>query len=123
MTSHQALNLPKEFHLDLPSPSVLGNQSVTINLPSAYRLVSLSPTVASNSQRRQTQHYLVVGGQRVAPTDTVMRSIDLTKYVYDIHLRPGVTKIEVWMTASMGEGERQVTRSERVVIFANLLRA
>ncbi|KAK2741046.1 hypothetical protein FQN57_005783 [Myotisia sp. PD_48] len=122
INTHPALNLQHNLQLDIPASPIVPQQPITINLPSEFHLITVCPTVKSNSHRRQAQHYVTVGDQKIAPTGTLMRSIELTKYVYDVQLRTGITKIQISMLAAKEEDRGKYSICEQITVFANLLR-
>ncbi|PGH18514.1 hypothetical protein AJ80_04484 [Polytolypa hystricis UAMH7299] len=129
ISSHPLLNLRQNLRIDIPPSPSSTQQSMAINLPSACRIISISPNVVASSLQRQTQLSVSVAGQKLSPTTVPLRPVNAAGPTYEVPLRAGVTRIDVEMIARPARGIPKISPNqggevdyERVTIFANLLK-
>jgi hypothetical protein len=120
--THPSLSLQPDFCLDIPPSSLLSQQNITIHLPPSHNILTVRPRLAPSTSQRQIKIVALMGMQRLHSSG------DATTLSYDIHLHPGMTKVDLEAIAGPARG---VPKSgppgsdvdyERVTLFFNLLR-
>ncbi|CAG8901899.1 unnamed protein product [Penicillium egyptiacum] len=120
--THASLSLESDFCLDIPASSLISQQNITVHLPPSYNILTVRPRLAASTSQRQVKIVTLMGMQRLHS------SSDGTALSYDIHLHPGMTKVDLEAIAGPARG---VPKSgppgsdvdyERVTLFFNLLR-
>lgn len=120
--THASLSLQPDFCLDIPPSSLVSQQNITVHLPPSHSILTVRLHLAASTSQRQVKIVTLVGMQRLHPSG------DGTTLSYDIHLHPGMTKVDLEAIAAPARG---VPKSgppgsdvdyERVTLFFNLLR-
>lgn len=117
------VNTEQNFRLVITPSSTASQQTFTINLPSSYDFIAITPNVVAGTLQRQVRLVAFLGMQRLQSS-----SSNLLSPTYDIKLNVGVTKVDLEAIAAPARG---VPKSgdpcldidyERVTIFFNLMR-
>ncbi|KAJ5504689.1 Bromodomain [Penicillium fimorum] len=120
--THPSLSLQPDFCLDIPPSSLVSQQNITIHLPPSHNILTVRPRLAPSTSQRQVKIVALMGTQRLHSSG------DAITLSYDIHLHPGMTKVDLEAIAGPARG---VPKSgppgsdvdyERVTLFLNLLR-
>ncbi|KAJ5205624.1 Bromodomain [Penicillium cf. griseofulvum] len=120
--THPSLSLQPDFCLDIPPSSLVSQQNITIHLPPSHNILTVRPRLAPSTSQRQVKIVALMGVQRLHSSG------DASTLSYDIHLHPGMTKVDLEAIAGPARG---VPKSgppgsdvdyERVTLFFNLLR-
>ncbi|KAJ5202411.1 Bromodomain [Penicillium cf. viridicatum] len=120
--THASLSLQPDFCLDIPPSSLVSQQNITVHLPPSHNVLTVRPHLAASTSQRQVKIVALVGIQRLHSSG------DAATLSYDIHLHPGMTKVDLEAIAGPARG---VPKSgppgsdvdyERVTLFFNLLR-
>lgn len=120
--THASLSLQPDFCLDIPPSSLVSQQNITVHLPPSHSVLTVRPHLAASTSQRQVKIVALVGIQRLHSSG------DAATLSYDIHLHPGMTKVDLEAIAGPARG---VPKSgppgsdvdyERVTLFFNLLR-
>lgn len=120
--THASLSLQPDFCLDIPPSSFVSQQNITVHLPPSHSVLTVRPRLAASTSQRQVKIVALMGIQRLHSSG------DAATLSYDIHLHPGMTKVNLEAIAGPARG---VPKSgppgsdvdyERVTLFFNLLR-
>ncbi|KAJ6149946.1 hypothetical protein N7471_001145 [Penicillium samsonianum] len=120
--THASLSLEPDFCLDVPPSSLVSQQNITVHLPPSHNILTVRPRLAASTSQRQVKIVTLMGMQHLHSSG------DATTLSYDIHLHPGMTKVDLEAIAGPARG---VPKSgppgsdvdyERVTLFFNLLR-
>ncbi|KAJ5545332.1 Bromodomain [Penicillium sp. DV-2018c] len=120
--THASLSLRSDFHLDIPPSPLLSQQNITVHLPPSHNILTVRLRLAASTPNRQVRIVAFVGTQRLLPSG------EATVLSYDIHLHPGMVKVDFEAIAGPARGipKSSVPGSdvdyERVTLFFNLLR-
>ncbi|KAJ5699797.1 hypothetical protein N7455_011689 [Penicillium solitum] len=120
--THTSLSLQPDFCLDIPPSSLVSQQNITVHLPPSHSVLTVRPRLAASTSQRQVKIVALTGIQRLHSSG------DAATLSYDVHLHPGMTKVDLQAIAGPARG---VPKSgppgsdvdyERVTLFFNLLR-
>ncbi|CAI7588112.1 unnamed protein product [Penicillium discolor] len=120
--THASLSLQPDFCLDIPPSSLVSQQNITVHLPPSHSVLTVRPRLAASTSQRQVKIVALTGIQRLHSSG------DAATLSYDVHLHPGMTKVDLQAIAGPARG---VPKSgppgsdvdyERVTLFFNLLR-
>lgn len=120
--THASLSLQPDFCLDIPPSSLVSQQNITVHLPPSHSVLTVRPRLAASTSQRQVKIVALMGIQRLHSSGYA------ATLSYDIHLHPGMTKVDLEAIAGPARG---VPKSgppgsdvdyERVTLFFNLLR-
>ncbi|KAJ5139116.1 Bromodomain [Penicillium bovifimosum] len=120
--THASLSLRSDFCLDIPPSPLVSQQNITVHLPPSHNLLTVRLRLAASTPDRQVKIVAFVGTQRLLPSG------EATILSYDIHLHPGMMKVDFEAIAGPARGipKSIVPGSdidyERVTLFFNLLR-
>ncbi|KGO43723.1 Bromodomain [Penicillium expansum] len=119
--THASLSLQPDFCLDIPPSSLVSQQNIIVHLPPSHNVLTVRPRLAASTSQRQVKIVTLMGMERLHSSG------DATTLSYDIHLHPGMTRVDVEAIAAPARG---VPKSgppgsdidyERVTLFFNLL--
>ncbi|OQE66668.1 hypothetical protein PENNAL_c0181G03781 [Penicillium nalgiovense] len=120
--THASLSLQSDFCLDIPPSSLISQQNITVHLPPSHNILTVMPRLAASTSQRQVKIVTLMGMQRLHSSG------DGSTLSYDVHLHPGMTRVDLEAIAGPARG---VPKSgppgseidyERVTLFFNLLR-
>ncbi|CAI7593409.1 unnamed protein product [Penicillium crustosum] len=120
--THASLSLQPDFCLDIPPSSLVSQQNIIVHLPPSHSVLTVRPRLAASTSQRQVKIVALTGIQRLHSSG------DAATLSYDIHLHPGMTRVDLEAIAGPARG---VPKSgppgsevdyERVTLFFNLLR-
>ncbi|OQE14379.1 hypothetical protein PENFLA_c038G09411 [Penicillium flavigenum] len=120
--THASLSLQSDFCLDIPPSSLISQQNITIHLPPSHNILTVRPRLAASTSQRQVKIVTLVGMQRLHSSG------DGTTLSYDLHLHPGMTRVDLEAIAGPAKGVPKCGPPgseidyERVTLFFNLLR-
>jgi chromatin structure-remodeling complex subunit RSC4 len=120
--THASLPLRSDFCLDIPPSPLVSQQIITVHLPPSHSLLTVRLRLAVSTPHRQVKVVAFVGTQRLHPSG------EASSLSYDIHLHPGMVKVDFEAIAGPARGipKSSVPGSdidyERVTLFFNLLR-
>jgi hypothetical protein len=120
--THTSLSLQSDFCLDIPPSSLISQQNITIHLPPSHNILTVRPRLAASTSQRQVKIVTLVGMQRLHSSG------DGNTLSYDLHLHPGMTKVDLEAIAGPAKGVPKCGPPgseidyERVTLFFNLLR-
>ncbi|KAJ5173976.1 Bromodomain [Penicillium coprophilum] len=98
ISTHPSLSLQHDFCLDIPPSSLVSQQNITIHLPPSHNVLTVRPRLAPSTSQRQVKIVALMGMQRLHPSG------DANTLSYDIHLHPGMTKVDLEAIAGPARG-------------------
>ncbi|KAJ6163529.1 hypothetical protein N7497_003508 [Penicillium chrysogenum] len=120
--THASLSLQSDFCLDIPPSSLISQQNITIHLPPSHNILTVRPRLAASTSQRQVKIITLMGMQRLHSSG------DGATLSYDLHLHPGMTRVDLEAIAGPAKGVPKCGPPgseidyERVTLFFNLLR-
>ncbi|CRL28439.1 Bromodomain [Penicillium camemberti] len=120
--THASSSLQPDFCLDIPPSSLVSQQNITVHLPPSHSILTVRPRLAASTSQRQIKIVALTGIQRLHSSG------DAATISYDIHLHPGMTKVDLEAIAGPARGVPKSSPPgsdvdyERVTLFFNLLR-
>lgn len=129
LASHPGLNISSHFRMDLPPSQTMAHQSVTINLPSTHYYLQIKPTLAASTMERQHKLFVTSGFTRLHAMPNIPgHAVDQRHPLFEARLSPGVNRIEIEIIAALPKGSTRLPNGqdvelEKIVVFANLMRA
>ena len=129
LATHPGLNISPHFRMDIPPSPQMAQQSITINLPSTHYYLQIKPTIAASLLERQHKLFVTSGSTRLHAIPTIPgHSVDNRHPLFEARLLPGVNRIEIELIAALPKGSAkpaggQEVELEKIIVFANLMRA